>query len=143
MKKVITLLIISSLILGAFSTAFADETDDISMMITEGKIQAAMNQQEIANGQVSFKNQILIVNSTVRSKILVLQDRIAIYTESTDESSNGALSALGQVESLLIDLEAKTKAANEVTDRRLLNEIAKLTANYSKMVDHIEATFLK
>lgn len=113
MRKVLTLIIISALVLGAVGTAFAEENNDLSAMITEGKLRAAMaDQKEILIEEI---NSNLITLSSLRESVVK-------ETEATGKYSNGELSAIGQYESLMIEL-LKTTQNTKSDDTNKINSI--------------------
>lgn len=95
MKKALTLLIISAIVLGAVGSAFAEQNSDVSAMLTEGKIQAVMQDQK--DLLVSEINENIRVLNEMR-------EHVVKTSEETNTSSNGLLPAIGQHEMLMIDL---------------------------------------
>lgn len=107
MKKAIRLTMVSLILIGS-SQGFAETEDDISIMINQGKIEAAMRAQEDSSVDIDNMDEgkieaTMLMNTKIMleesdqnaDRIRVLSDKIA----ETMDDSQGLLHALGQYES--------------------------------------------
>ena len=92
MKKLITLLIAASFIVGAFATAAnAEEVSIEERVNTEGKILATMN---------LHKDDMISQMETIYDDVLTAQDTVGLETNVSGDSK-GRLRAIGQLEYLM------------------------------------------
>jgi hypothetical protein len=119
MKSILKMLFATMMIAG--TAAQAEEMDDTSLMLTEGKIEATLENN---------KEAVLKDIQKMRDKLFVEIEKVGLSTNETG-SSNGKLTALGQYDFMLETQMQQAKRAKSSSIQKLerIREVSNVLLN--------------